>query len=457
MTPSDITTRLDTIEKACAEIRQFVSTPPTRVVRAGENLQSRVDEGGVIEMEAGAVFPALFVRRPVVLTGNAMLLGTRGQPALDILPGSREVTVACQARAESGAVVRVGALDATQTHVEDAPVDITLSVVIPSHRGKRGFEIHGAAVSLLNCIAEDIWDPNGQDSQAVWIGNAPGPVYVGRGRFSAGSEVILTGGALTPIPNLIPAEVTIEDSLIYRPVSWMTDGVARKVKNLIEFKSIRGVVVRGCRLSGCWANGQEGQAFMITPTSEGTRLNPPYLSHTSNIRIEGNVVEQVGTLAAIVGRDYTSYTEVPTTDVVFRGNHVTCSRQQFGGRGQVATLLSGCGEIVFDQNVCHVDGSSLIYIYRGNRLDAMGVMQDSGPMQRLVLTNNLMGIVGEYGLNVDGYPNARNTQVGLRELVADGNTYGTVSGAAGPGRYVTAAEFEQLWQQAPQPVVPSLV
>lgn len=456
MTPSDVTTRLDTIERACAEIRQLVSTPPTRVVRAGENLQTRVDEGGVVEMETGATFPALVVRRPVVLTGNATLQGTGGQPALDILPGTQRVTVACHARAEGGAVVRVGAIDSTQTRVEEAPVGITLSIVIPSHRGKRGFEIHGVDVRLVACIAEDIWDPNGQDSQAVWVGNAPGPVDI-HGRFSAGSEVILLGGATPTIPNLIPTEVTIEDSFIYRPLAWMTDGVARKVKNLVEVKSGSGVVVRGCQLSGCWANGQDGQAFMITPTIDGTRYNPPLKSHVSTVLIEGNVVEHVGTLATVVGQDHTTWTEFPTTGIVFRGNHVTCVRQRFGGRGQVATLLSGVGQVTFEQNVCRVDGSSLIYIYRGTRLDAVGVSQDSGPMERLTLRNNLMGIVGEYGLNVDGYPNARNTQVGLRELVADGNTYGTINGAAGPGRYVTPAEFDTLFQQAPLPVVPSLV
>jgi hypothetical protein len=423
----DITGTLDRIIADATALRAHLA-PAARQVRAGESLQAALDAGGVIQLEAGAAFEGHYVARVpgTRLLGQGAALRGSTAPALTIPPGARDVVLEdLDASTGHPEVVGVGENTDRQTTADAAPAGIVLRRVrIPTHRGKRAFAIHGWDVALEDCVALDVWDPTGQDSQAVYIGNAPGDVRILGGRYSAGSEVLLVGGDTTRIPGLIPRTVHVEGAELFRPLSWQTDGVRRKVKNIVELKSGEYVTIRSNRLAGSWQDGQDGWAFVLTPTLDGARTSPPRVGgQVREVLIENNDVSDVGSIFQIAGRDYSTITVEALTGIVVRGNRFACSRARFGGFGQLARIGREPGSLVFEGNTFAGDGSSTIYYYRDSCLDpATGASRPAGPIGSLRIVDNTMAL-GAYGFNLDGTVNARAWDRSVLEMVVEGNRF----------------------------------
>ena len=398
------------------------------VVRAGENLQAALDQQGTIVLDAGAVFPGTYaVPSNTVLVGGegSAIRGVRG-PALTILPGSQRVTIEHVELSSSGSeVLTIGANDDRQTRSEDAPSGVTLlHVRIPTHRGKRGIANHGAFVELRKCEVLDCWDPQGQDSQAVYTGNAPGPLLITGGRYSAGSEGLLFGGDVTAIPNLTPSNIVVEGIELFRPASWQTDGVARKVKNLFELKNATNVTLRNSVLHGCWAQGQAGEALMLTPDLDGDLKAPPLRSgEVTNVLVEDVTITDCASVVNLAGRAYRSYTVNPLTGIVFRRVIATVSRARFGGRGQLAILAGEPGDVRFEDCEFTGDGTSTIYYQSGNVIDpGTRTLRLAGKLGRLSVTNSRL-TVGPYGFMFNGVANAGQWPAAVGVLEVTGNTF----------------------------------
>lgn len=417
---------LDAAIAALTAARAALETPapPSNVrrVKAGENLQAALDAGGRIELEPGVIWEGSYiVRSGTRLDGHGARLHGLTGPALIIEPGVSDIGivdfVCTSAHPE---VITIGENSSMQTTIAQAPRDITLErVIVPTHRGKRAFAVHAANVSLLDCEALDVWDPGGQDSQAIYCGNAPGPITIRGGRYSAGSEVILFGGGSTMIPDLTPSDVLIEGVELFRPLSWQTDGVARKVKNLLELKNARRVTIRHSKLHGCWLQGQGGEAFVLTPALDGAPVDTPLQSGTvRDVLIEDCEVYDVAAGFNITGRDYAGYTP-EATSVTVRRLTLTASAETFGGnRGNLATIGGEPESVRFEDCAIDCDGWSLIYAYTGSVLDPVTHQSRmAGKIGTLALTGSNAPL-GEYSLNIGGNPNARNWQqfVGVMDV-----------------------------------------
>jgi hypothetical protein len=397
-------------------------------VNAGGHLQGALDKGGVIELEAGAVFEGHYIAKSnTTLRGVATLIGKSGA-ALTVPPGSKQVAihdVTLATGAGVDAVLQVGMNDETQTTVADVPTNILLrDVIIPKHRGKRGLSLHATQVLLDRCEIEDCYDPGGQDSQAIYILNTPGDIAIVDSRLSAGSEVVLVGGDLPRIKSIVPENLLVERTEMYRPLSWQSDGVARKVKNIFELKSGLNVVVRHCKVHGCWAQGQQGEAFTLTPALGGPKANPILPSGVvGNVTIEDCDIWDVGGGVALLGAADKSWTAARTTGIIVRRNKFTISRAEFGGRGQLLTAGAGPGEVLFDSNLVTCDGTSSIYYYQGNVAKADGSTVLGGKMGSLTVTGNEIRGVGVYGFMMDGHANGRNWQLAVEQMVVTGNQF----------------------------------
>jgi hypothetical protein len=425
-----ITDDLDLIQAAVARIRATTVPPAPLValVKAGDNLQAALDKGGAVELEAGAQFTGTFtLRSGTTLTGRpgAALRGQTGQ-ALLIPPGTTQVAVAnVEASSAHAEVISVGANDATQTTLAEAPDGVTFTKVnIPTHRGKRAFAIHGQRVTLQDCTVADVYDPGGQDSQAVYVGNAPGTIAILGGSYSAGSEILLFGGDTYRIPGLTPNGILVDGVTLSRPLSWMTDGIARKVKNIFELKNGTNVIVRHCTLSGCWANGQQGEAFVLTPALDGAKQTPPLRSgEVFNVLIEDCTVTNVSSVTNMIGRQYTAYTVNPLSGVVFRRVTATVSRAQFGGRGQLAMMGGEPVDVTFDDCTVTADGTSLLYYSGGTCLDPVTLTsRASGKLGSLTMTN-CRSTIPQYGIMLNGVANAGSWQTSVGTLVVTGNSF----------------------------------
>lgn len=350
----------DDLEGLVAELKAALATPVpdpviTVTVADGGDIQAAVDtlpaEGGIVQLAAGGAYTVGELRLPshTTLKGNGASIHATAGRAIDVRPGTTDVRVEdVVATSTFNAVIEVGRSDETQATLAQVPQRVTfVRVTVPSHRGVRAFSIHGATVVLQDCEVADTYDPSLHDSQAVWINNTPGPVLITGGQYAAGSEVIMVGGAVTPIAGLIPADITVQDTRLYRPLEWHTDGVKRGVKNIFELKTGERVKVLRTVMEGSWTDAQVSCAILLTPRSAGA---------IADVTFDGLTVRHVGGGISIMGENHVPPpTPFVTTGVVVKNSTFVLDKATYGGQGLLAMIQMGPGTIDFDNIVSITD------------------------------------------------------------------------------------------------------
>jgi len=415
------------LERIQADAAAAISLIPTsRLVRAGESLQAALDQGGVIELEAGATFEGnyrLRVPGTRVLGASAALRGVNGGAAIIVPVGVRDVQciIGTATTLWDDAVVQIGENTSRQTTAEDAPSDIIMTVGVPSHRGKRAFSVHGRNVTLRDCSVFDVYDPAGRDSQAIWIGNAPGNISVLGGTFEAGSENVLVGGAVLSIPGLNPTGLLFDGVTLRKPLSWKTDGINRKVKNLFELKSGIDVTLKNATLDGCWVAGQQGYALVVTPRNGST---------IQNVLYENLTIRNVSEVMQLLGYD-DSAVSGQTRDITLRRIDSEVSRTLYGGTGRFASWSSEPANITIEDCTHVGDGSSTFYLYAGLVVQADGTRRTGGPHMGVKIQRNTMSFQ-QYGMfTIGGLAYARDWKLTMPDGIIENNTF---SGAASATR-----------------------
>jgi hypothetical protein len=181
------------------------------------------------------------------------------------------------------------------------------------------------------------------DSQWVEFLNGPGPYLLQNNYGEAGHEVVMSGGGDPSIPGLIPSDITIIGNHITRPVSWK--GVWG-VKNLVELKNARRVLIEGNVIENNWADGQVGYAFNVKSVNQGGTA--PW-SQSRDVTVRYNLIQNTGAgfnlCAACQG------TVAPATALVFHDNIVTgVNIGQFLGEAREWQFLSPLTNISVQHN-----------------------------------------------------------------------------------------------------------
>lgn len=407
-----IQVQAETLRQSASEALALVPEPePVQViVNQGDDLQAALDRGGIIV--ANGTFEGAFVMRSNtwLLGANASLIGPYYAPALDIPTGTSNVraTLLSAVSAWDDSAVRVG--DNVFSDPALSPDDVELSITVPTHRGKRAFYINGKNVRLIDCVARDTYDPAGRDSQGVLIHNAVGPVTIRGGLYEAGSENFLIGGAPTGIPDVQPSDILVEDVVFSRPVSWKTDGVARKVKCLFELKAGKNVTVRRCVMDGCWVNGQVGWAIMLTPR-DGKLIE--------NLLMEDITIRNAGGAICMQGID--DVAEGPVmNNLTFRRVDAVVKSGDGWGTGRFAQWANGPRDVVFEN--CTFDGpAQIIYAFNGNTWVNGAYVSNTDGSRGIKILNNQFAC-RSYGISVNGFTSGRNWQVAFPDGVIEGNT-----------------------------------
>jgi hypothetical protein len=230
----------------------------TTHVPAGGNLQAAIDAarpGDTITLEPGATYVGNF-RLPV--HGGSSHITIRSAASDSLLPGSAtRITPGHSAhlpKLRSGNTSPVistapGAafwrllfleLQATnngfydivtlgsgseeeQTSMSQVPHDLVIDRVYIHgdrlHGQKRGISLHSGRTWIINSHISDI-RAIGQDSMAIGGWNGPGPYHIENNYLEAAGEVIIFGGAIPGIPNVVPSDIVIRRNTITRPLSW---------------------------------------------------------------------------------------------------------------------------------------------------------------------------------------------------------------------------------------------
>lgn len=168
---------------------------------------------------------------------------------------------------------------------------------------------------LLNCSNSAIIDSYiddfhsiGYDTYAIGGTNGPGPFIIRNNYLSAAGENILFGGAAPAIAGLVPSDIEVIGNTMYKPFKWKLGhpdyaGKHWTIKNLLEFKTGKRVLVQGNIMENTWADlpiGQSGYAILLTVRSEGG-ASPQ--ADVSDVSIIDNFIRHAGAGITISGHD----------------------------------------------------------------------------------------------------------------------------------------------------------
>lgn len=173
---------------------------------------------------------------------------------------------------------------------------------------QRGISLNSAETTIINSYISDVHGV-GFDTQAIAGWNGPGPYHIINNYLEGAGENVMFGGSDSALPELMPGNIEIRGNNIEKPGSWDfgdqanfkpikgqtlatltwtispvpcptedqsqrfvpryvdTSGCIAKhwtVKNLLELKAARDVIIEGNVLRNNWIDAQVGIPFLIT-------------------------------------------------------------------------------------------------------------------------------------------------------------------------------------------------
>ncbi len=309
-------------------------------------------------------------------------------------------------------------------------------LVSPGGDIKRGIRANGHDITVQRSHIGGIWTA-GQDSQAVqqtWGSN----LKVLDNTLEAASENILLGGDDSPTAALMPTNVLIEGNTITKPLAWK--GQPRQVKTLIEFKCVRGAVVRNNIIENSWTDAQVGFAILLTTRNQEGRA--PW-STIEDVVIERNVIRNTEQGINILGID-NDKPSGKATRLTIRHNLILNSR------GNAVMIGGEAGEVTIDHNT-FANAWTALNLYGGDVWPAAENRTASRPakaaVEKLIYRDNL-AYHREYGVIGDG------SGVGLSSLTkyAPGLVWGVnvMAGGNYPLAYPPSTMFPAEAEHAKQ-------
>jgi hypothetical protein len=427
----------------------------TRVVHAGDNLQTVLNAaqpGDILTLEAGASFTGNFVLP--AKTGDAWIVirsaapdaslpaeGQRMSPsyasvlpkllspntdgALKTAPGAHhyrlvgvEIGGAPGVTSNFGLVL-LGDGSGAQATAAQVPHDLVLDRVYihgnSALQVRRCVALNSGATAIIDSYLGECHQ-NGNDSQAIWGWNGPGPFKIVNNYLAGGHEGLGFGGADPSIAGLVPSDIEIRHNYVTRPLSWKGVWTA---KNLMEFKNAQRALIEGNVFENSWEDAQQGWAIVWWSVNQegGCRW-----CVTQDLTFRYNRINNVaGGFQLSAAFDGTT---APMQRVVITHNLLTnVGAAGLGSNGRVYQINGAIQDLQIEQNTGFGPGNTVIF-----------VAQPAVVAPRLVIRNNIGGaadrdmadnVYGPYGAGTTAL-----TQYGGSGVVFAGNVIvGGVTGA----------------------------
>jgi hypothetical protein len=242
---------------------------------------------------------------------------------------------------------------------------------------RRGIEMDGAYVAVVDSYLTNFQEGNAlADSQGLWAYNTTGPLQIRNNYIEAATENVMFGGADSRAATLVPTNIEIRNNHFYKPLSLIQTHYA--VKNLLELKAARRVLVIGNTFENSPAKSQAGFALVITPSNGGSA---PW-TETSDITIADNYFLNVGSGFNIAGLG-TSHPTHLSARILVRDNIVCVSRLN-GASGRAFQFIDGGSDYTINHNTLIDTAVAPLYP------DPYLALVDSNPkITNFVFTNNL--------------------------------------------------------------------
>lgn len=385
-------------------------------VKQGDDLQVAINQarrGEILVLDAGATFIGNFELpkkpgsgwivittdtelppqgtrvTPVTASNFASLESPNAQPAV-LIPARashyRTMGVEISTRSPRiGAILKVG--DSTQVTLTDVPQHIVFDRVYvhgsPNTHARRGIQLNAANAAVVDSYVSEC-HAKGADAQAILSWNTPGPLKIVNNYLEGSGENLMLGGADPKILNVVPEDVEIRRNHFYKPPSWKNGRWS--VKNLLEFKIGRRVLVEGNVFESNWAAAQAGFAIVIKSANQSGTA--PW-SVTEHVTLRNNIIRDSSQgISLFVGKK--SAPSLPANSILISHNLMERigSASSHGGTGSILQIVGGVDGVTVEHNT-----------FFGNRLT--GFTGDKGKVDNFVFRNNIVS-GGRYGLTGDG-------------------------------------------------------
>jgi hypothetical protein len=169
---------------------------------------------------------------------------------------------------------------------------------------RAGIVANGTRVAVIDSYISDI-HLSTSDSQAIRAYWTPGPIKVVNNFLSSTTENLLIGGAGGADNPYVPSDIEIRNNYLFKPEEWAVPGKTLSpaaqwsVKNSLELKSARRVLVAGNVFENNWAGKQRGFTIVLTVrTSDSGNI-----AVVNDITIENNVLKNVASGVNTLERD----------------------------------------------------------------------------------------------------------------------------------------------------------
>ena len=198
--------------------------------------------------------------------------------------------------------------------------------------------------------------------------------------------MVVFGGGTSTIADQTPSDVTLRGNHVTRPLAWK--GVWQ-VKNLLETKHVRRLLVEGNVFENNWADAQAGFAFVLK--SENQNGDTPW-TQSSDITIRYNRIRNTGNGFNLAANP-SGLPARPAARIVIADNIIeNVNVGPYNGDGHTLQLLGGLADVVMQHNTVRGVGGA----------DAFAVLLGDLPVvERLVVQSNVL-VHGGYGIKGGG-------------------------------------------------------
>ena len=302
------------------------------------------------------------------------LVSSNVEPVIKTAPGAhhyRFVGLEISTAAEKDKIYdlfRIG--DSKQT-----PADVPHDLVIdrswihgwPTQDVQRGISLNGAEVTISNSSITEIHG-RGYDTQAICGWNGPGPFHITNNYLEAAGENILFGGADPSITDLVPTKITIKGNHLFKPLSWKVGhpsyaGIHWTIKNLLEIKMGREVVIENNVMENSWGDAQIGYGVLFTVRNQDGKA--PW-AIIDNVTFTNNIVKNAEQGIQLLGKDNLKPSQ--------QSKDLKIINNLFTGIGNRFFTMSGYQNVTVAHNTHFQDGNIMTlhgqpsegFVYRDN-------------------------------------------------------------------------------------------
>lgn len=259
-------------------------------------------------------------------------------------------TVAPATRFSDQTLVSLGT---TETSIEQLPHHIVFDRCYlhgdPKGGARRGIAMNSRYTAVVDSYLSD-FKTVGEDSQAIAAWNGSGPFKVVNNYLEGAGENVMFGGADPSIRDLVPSDIEIRANHFAKPLSWRIgdptyEGTPWTVKNLLELKNARRVLIDGNFFEYSWLHAQTGFAVLFTVRNQDG--SAPW-SVVEDVTFTRNALRHIGGGINILGQD-NNHPSQRTRRILIKNNLFEDVGGAWGS-GRLFLLLDGTADVTIEHN-----------------------------------------------------------------------------------------------------------